>query len=58
MGVNVLLVVVIVSFTSCMIAAGGGGESVLNLLSKIESNSANCSIVLDDIPAFGLDKLV
>ena len=58
MGVNVLLVVVIVSFTSWMIAAGGGGESVLNLLSKIESNSANCSIVLDDIPAFGLVKLV
>lgn len=55
MGVSVLLLVI--SFTSWVIAAGGG-ESVLNLLSKIESNSANCSIVLDDIPALGLVKLV
>ena len=29
--------------------AGGLGEDDLNLLSSIESNSANCSIVLDDI---------
>lgn len=29
--------------------AGGLGEEDLNLLSRIESNSANCSMVLEDI---------
>jgi hypothetical protein len=28
---------------------------VLNLLSRIESNSRSCSIVLDDMPAFGAE---
>jgi hypothetical protein len=35
--------------TSGKLAAGGLGEDDLNLLSSIESNSANCSMVLDDM---------
>ena len=35
--------------TSGKLAAGGLGELDLNLLSSIESNSANCSMVLDDM---------
>ena len=45
-----------VSLTSCITIAGGG-ESDLNLLSKMESNSANCSIVLEDITDFEFDTL-
>ena len=31
---------------------------VLNLLSRIESNSRNCSMVLEDMRLFGVDTVV
>lgn len=40
---------VVEATTSGKLTAGGLGEDDLNLLSRIESNSANCSIVLEDM---------
>ena len=40
---------VVEATTSGKLTAGGLGEDDLNLLSRIESNSANCSMVLEDI---------
>ena len=54
MGINDLILVVSCSTWD---ASDGGGENDLNLLSSIESNSANCSMVLDDISGFGFVML-
>ena len=40
---------VVEATTSGKLAAGGLGEDDFNLLSRIESNSANCSMVLEDM---------